>query len=162
MSHDRPRVDIYREKHGKPAKSAWKDAKSLIAKIIAPVTAEDTTTRRTNSVIDLSSLEQEMMNTVVRGLSLKPLEGEAKEHCQKGHEMEKHFSKELLNMDGFPWGTKYRKMACRKSNHQSIVYYVLQIITARKKSCLPSTRQGSSPRQPRTSTTEWRISGCVI
>ena len=105
MSHDRPRVDIYREKHGKPAKSAWKDAKSLISKIIAPVTAEDTTTRRTNSVIDPSSLEQEMMNIVVRGLSLKPLEGEAKEHCQKGHEMEKHYSKELINMDDFPWGT---------------------------------------------------------
>ena len=97
--------EAYREKHGKPPKSAWGNAKLLIPQIIAPVTAEDTTTRRTNSVIDPSSLEQELMNILVRGLSLKPLEGEAKEHCQKGHEMEKHFSKELLNMDGFPWGT---------------------------------------------------------
>lgn len=41
------------------------------------------------------------MNIVVLGMALKSLEGEAKESCQKGHEMEGnemegHYSRELM------------------------------------------------------------------
>ena len=54
---------------------------------------------------DPDSLDQELMNIVIRGMALKQLEGRAKDHCQKGHEMEAVYSQQLLDDDSFPWGT---------------------------------------------------------
>jgi hypothetical protein len=55
-------------------------------------------------VKDPNSLQQELINIVVWSLGLKPLEGKAKENCQKGHEMEPIFSQQLLAAAGCPWG----------------------------------------------------------
>ncbi len=53
---------------------------------------------------DPNSLMHKMMNIIIQGLALKKLEGDAKDHHKKGHEMESIFSKQLLNEHYFPWG----------------------------------------------------------
>ena len=92
----------YRELKGKAPKAKWK-GDDLITEILR---SDDETAppRRTNDVKDPNSLEQELMNIVIRGMALKPMEGEAKDHCQKGHEMEGVFSKQLISEPDFPYG----------------------------------------------------------
>ena len=95
--------DKYREIKGANPKSKW-NAAELITEIIRPAN-ENTNLRRSNTVMDPNLLDQELMNIVVRGLGLKPLEGEAKGICQKGHDMEPIYSQQLLDNHDFPWGT---------------------------------------------------------
>lgn len=95
---------IYKKKHAKDAKSSWNTAAKLIAKIIAPVD-ESEPTQPSNNVKDPNSLQQELMNIALRSISLKPLEGAAKDHCAKGHEMEGIYSEQLLRDPDFPHGT---------------------------------------------------------
>ncbi len=52
-------------------------------------------------------LEQDVMNTIVGNISLHQLNDDAKESCEKGHEMEHIFSKDLMRYtkEGkFPYG----------------------------------------------------------
>ena len=56
-----------------------------------------------NDVKDPASIGQELINIIIRSIALKPLEGSAKESCQKGHEMESIYSKQLFSGD-CPWG----------------------------------------------------------
>ena len=63
----------YREIKGANPKSKW-NADDLTTEILRPASA-NTNPRRSNNVIDPDSLEQELMNIVVRGMALKKLEG---------------------------------------------------------------------------------------
>ena len=69
--------------------------------IIRPAN-ENTNLCRFNTVMDPNLLDQELMNIIVRGLALKPLEGEANEACQKGRVMEPIYSRQLLDSLDFP------------------------------------------------------------
>ena len=92
----------YRELKGHNAKSSWKKPE-LISKILQP--GADAPPRRSNEVKDPDNLLQELVNIVVRSIRLKPLEGEAKENCKKGHDMEPEIAKQLVAMgDAYPWG----------------------------------------------------------
>ena len=90
-------------KEGRAPKSLWSKASDLITHILASE-EENAPSAPSNNVKDPNSLQQELINIVVRSLGLKPLEGEAKENCQKGHEMEPIFSQQLLAAAGCPWG----------------------------------------------------------
>ena len=52
------------------------------------------------------TLEQDSMYTVLGGLGLPNFKNEAKQNCEKGHEMEKVYTKQLMNLalNDFPYG----------------------------------------------------------
>ena len=91
--------EIYRTKKGCAPKSVWK-----VEQLIKQINSDIPTARPSRGVIDPDSFEQEMVNIAVRGTSLKPLSAEAKQLCQLGHDMEDHFSRELVRRADFPWG----------------------------------------------------------
>ena len=62
-------------------------------------------THQSNKVKDPNSLKQELINIIIRSMALKPLEGDAKDHCQKGHEMKGVYSQQMMSNKNFPWGT---------------------------------------------------------
>ena len=93
--------DQYRALKGSAPKSVWK-ADELLTEILRPSDGE-AAPRICNNVKDPDSLDQELMNIVVRGMALKKLEGNAKDNCKKEHEMEEVYSKQLLQYGSFPW-----------------------------------------------------------
>ena len=45
------------------------------------------------------------MDIIIRSMALKPLEGDARDHCQKCHEMEGVYSRQIMSDKNFPSGT---------------------------------------------------------
>ena len=64
------------------APKSKQNTSDLINEILRP-NDDNAPTRRSNDVKDPDSIEQEMMNITIRSMALKPLEGEAKDYCQK-------------------------------------------------------------------------------
>ena len=101
--------DKYHEMKDSAPKSKW-NAGDLITEILRQVGAS-VPIRWSNEVKDLNSLKQELMNIIIRSMALKPLECGAKDHCQKGHEMEGVYSQQMMsdkNFRGERW-SKFRK-----------------------------------------------------
>ena len=93
----------YCQKKGVAPKLKWSRASALITEILPPI-SENKPIQHSNDVKDPDSPEQELMNIIIRSMALKQLEGKAKDHCQKGHEMEGVYSKQLLAEPDFLWG----------------------------------------------------------
>ena len=72
--------DKYREMKDSAPKSKW-NAGDLITEKLRPVDAS-IPTRRSNEVKYPNSLKQELMNIIIRSMAFKPLERDAKDHCQ--------------------------------------------------------------------------------